>query len=126
MKKIRSIATIVRPQNAMEKWLQGDPTICSFSRALDDWAGDVAQGKPLCLTCEHEFQMGNLPPAFMLVEVDVQENGRPDQLILTGICVTTAPYAATTSCCTEVRIYSRKLGPRPFRRASSHEFRRRY
>jgi hypothetical protein len=42
--------------------------------------------KPLCLTCEHEFQMGNLPPAFMLVEVDVQENGRPDQLILTGIC----------------------------------------
>jgi hypothetical protein len=86
MKKIRSIATIVRPQNAMEKWLQGDPTICSFSRALDDWAGDVAQGKPLCLTCEHEFQMGNLPPAFMLVEVDVQENSRPDQLILTGIC----------------------------------------
>ena len=61
----------------MAKWLQGDPTICSFSRALDDWAGDIAQRKPLCLTCEYEFQVGNLPPAFMLVEVDVQENGRP-------------------------------------------------
>jgi len=81
------IASIVRPPHAAHWELQRDPTALWFWRAAWDWMRGRAALRPLCLTCDHEFNDRVAAPlAFFCVAINISKDGWPQQVILTGVC----------------------------------------
>jgi hypothetical protein len=83
---------IVRPA-IIEHWLiRGDPRLEWLEHGLGEWLSRRAASGPawpLCLGCQHEFSDDVEPPAaFLFAEINVQQDGPPKQVILTGVCDT--------------------------------------
>jgi hypothetical protein len=79
--------SIVRSQHVLQ-WMQnGDPTALWFYEAVAKWFDKCASLRPLCLSCDHEFNDRVAPPlTFVCAAVNIGKDGRPKQTILTGVC----------------------------------------
>jgi hypothetical protein len=79
--------SIVRAQHVLQ-WMQNyDPTALWFVEAVAKWMGECATLRPLCLSCDHEFNDRVAPPlTFFCAAVNLGKDGRPHQVILTGVC----------------------------------------
>ena len=78
---------IVRPQHVRQWVRDGDPTLSWFSEAVAKWFDECVTLRPLCLACDHEFNDRVAPPlTFICAAVNLGKDGRPKQVILTGVC----------------------------------------
>jgi hypothetical protein len=79
--------SVVRPQHVLQWTQDGDPTLLWFLEAVTKWLGECATLRPLCLACDHEFNDRVAPPlTFVCAAVNLGKDGRPRQVILTGVC----------------------------------------
>jgi hypothetical protein len=78
--------SVVRPQHVLQWEQNGDPTLQWFREAARRWFLSYVQSRAQCLTCDFEFNDREPPLAFVCGAVNLDADGCPKQVILTGVC----------------------------------------